>query len=634
MFKIEPLTSLAMSIHASPGVYALLIGSGVSRAASVPTGWGVTLDLIERLAAARGEKTGGDPVAWFKRTYDADPDYSELLDQLYDQGARQAKLREYFEPNDQERKEGRKLPTLAHKAIARLVRDGFVRVLVTTNFDHLLEDAIRAEGVEPVLVSTPDAIEGATPLVHTKCFILKVHGDYLDVRIKNTRKELETYDVRIDQLLDKILDGFGLIVCGWSAEWDPALRAAVERCPNRRYAMFWTALGEPGDSARKLIEHRSAKFVRIESADRFFDDLAEKVGSLAEATAPNTADVQLAIALAKRYLPDERHRIRLHDLILFEARDAQARLIDIEGAFHGGGLNLEEEAQKRETACEKLLQLLAVCGFHARGDQRTLLRSCAEMIAAGLYPAQGGRPLHPLLLYTSALAIYVTSLAAVAAAQDATAAEMLMARAHVFHSIQGRVLSLLARNDFNFSERAQPSGRHIYAPISEFFFVRCKRFVASSFVDAGAFELAFDRFEYIEALIAWDERDRDLASQFYYGRWMWKASWSKLRELPDMRQIVASEIERADKSWVYLQANLFNGSLERLREVKRSFDERLQHEESGCIFDATSRVRRYGPTAAPWAFGEFTGRMPLPQSSDRFQAVHGGDGLFDVFAAE
>jgi SIR2-like protein len=576
MFKIEPLTSLAMSIHANPGVYALLVGSGVSRAASIPTGWGITLDLIDRLAAARGEQTGGDPVAWFKRTYDADPDYSDLLDQLYDQGSRHAKLREYFEPNDQEREEGRKLPTLAHKAIARLVRGGFVRVLITTNFDHLLEDALRNEGIEPVLVSTPDAINGATPLVHTKCFIVKVHGDYLDVRIKNTRKELETYDTRIDQLLDQILDGFGLIVCGWSAEWDPALRAAIERCPNRRYAIFWTALDEPGDAARKLIELRAAKLVRIESADRFFDDLAEKIASLAEAATPNPADVQMAIALAKRYLPDERHRIRLHDLILAEARESQSRLIDIEGTFQGGGLNMEAEAQKRETACEKLLQLLAICGFHARGDQRTLLRGGAEVIAASLYPTQGGRPLHPLLLYSSAMAIYATSLAAIAAAQEATAAEMLMARADVWHGIQGRVLPLLARSDFNFGEMAQPNGQRIYAPISQFIFDRCKRFVVSLFVDAGAFELAYDRFEYIQALIAWDERDRNAASQFYYGRWMWKASWSTLRGLPDMRQIVASEIERAGNSWAYLQPNLFNGSLERLRTVKQSLDEHLQ----------------------------------------------------------
>ncbi len=579
MFKIDPITSLTMSIHANPGAYALLIGSGVSLGASVLTGWGITLDLIERLAVAQRKQTGGDPAAWFKRTYNADPDYSELLDQLYDQSSRHAKLRQYFEPNTLEREEGRKLPTAAHKAIARLVRDGFVRVIVTTNFDHLLEDAIRNEGVEPVLVSTPDAIDGATPLVHTKCLILKVHGDYLDVRIKNTKKELESYDTRIDRLLDQILDGFGLIVCGWSAEWDPALRAAIERCPNRRYAMFWTGLEEANTPAAKLIDLRAAKFIQIKSADKFFDDLAEQVAAIAEATAPNPADVQMAIALLKRYLPEDRYRIRLHELMISEARDAQSRLIKIEEVFSAGTQpNIETDAQVREAACDKFLQLLSVAGFHARDNQPMLLRLCTETIATNLFPSQGGRPLHPLLLYPAALAIYVTSLTAFAAGQDATVAEMLKARVSVFPTIQGRIISLLGAREFNLVEWTQPSGNRQLAPISEFLFTRCRRFAASFFVSPEAFDNAFDRLEYLEALMNWEERDRDLASQFrfYKRRWMWKASWSKLRSDPDIRQVIEQEIGRTGQDWPLLRAGLFNGSLDQLKKVKSSLDQDLQ----------------------------------------------------------
>jgi hypothetical protein len=45
---IEPELSLAFSVHSGPGTYAILLGSGVSRAAGVPTGWEVTLDLVHR----------------------------------------------------------------------------------------------------------------------------------------------------------------------------------------------------------------------------------------------------------------------------------------------------------------------------------------------------------------------------------------------------------------------------------------------------------------------------------------------------------------------------------------------------------------------------------------------------------
>ncbi len=578
MLKVDPITSLALSLESNPGVYALLIGSGVSSGASIPTGWGITQNLIGRLAVAQGEKTGGDAIAWFKSKYTTEPDYSVLLDELCDQGTRQAMLRQYFEPTPEEREEGKKLPTPAHKAIARLVRGGFARVIITTNFDHLLEDAIRAEGIKPSIVSTPDAIKGAVPLVHSKCFILKVHGDYLDVRFKNTREELESYDEGTDRLLDKILDDFGLIVCGWSADWDPALRRAILRCPNRRYATFWTGRETPTATAQMLIEHRAAKFIQIASADRLFDDLVEKVFALNEARTPNPTEVHLAIAAAKRYLTEDRHRIRLHDLIETEARNAQDRLIAIEDACQGSMRDVELDAQTRESACEMLLQVLATCGFHSRGDQRRLLRSCAEIVATGLLPVQGGRPLHPLLLHASAMAVYVTSLSAIAADQDTTAAEMLSARTNVWPHLQGRILSLLGRGDFRLDELTQPKGSTTYAPISEFIFKRCERLAGSFFVDRSSFERAYDRFEYINAIITSGEEDQGQGFGPYRGRWMLKAAKSARRgsyEL-DMRQIVAGEIERDGKAWPYLQASVFDGSLAKLQEAKELFDENMR----------------------------------------------------------
>lgn len=42
----DPLTQLAFSVYENPGVFALLLGSGLSRAADIPTGWEITLDLV------------------------------------------------------------------------------------------------------------------------------------------------------------------------------------------------------------------------------------------------------------------------------------------------------------------------------------------------------------------------------------------------------------------------------------------------------------------------------------------------------------------------------------------------------------------------------------------------------------
>jgi hypothetical protein len=47
---MEPALRLAFSVSRNKGAYALLLGSGVSRAAEIPTGWDVTLDLIRKVA--------------------------------------------------------------------------------------------------------------------------------------------------------------------------------------------------------------------------------------------------------------------------------------------------------------------------------------------------------------------------------------------------------------------------------------------------------------------------------------------------------------------------------------------------------------------------------------------------------
>ena len=208
---IDPVNSLAFSIHSSPGIYALLIGSGVSTGAGIPTGWGITLDLVNKLAEASGESTGSDPAAWYRQRFGDDPNYSELLNELAKTTTeRQQLLRGYFESEDQEVNGQRGQPTVAHHAIAGLVAGGYIRVIITTNFDRLLETALAAHGLTPTVLSTPEQIHGALPLIHTRCCILKLHGDYLDTQIRNTEEELSIYPKEYDRLLDRILDEFGL----------------------------------------------------------------------------------------------------------------------------------------------------------------------------------------------------------------------------------------------------------------------------------------------------------------------------------------------------------------------------------------------------------------------------------------
>jgi SIR2-like domain len=256
------------------------------------------------LAVLDGVTEQADWAQWYLAKYGKEPDYSGLLHAIAKTTSeRRTILQSYIDPREGE--DTRK-PTKAHHAIARLAASNIVRVVITTNFDRLIENAMREAGVEPTIIAGDDAVVGATPLVHAKCTVIKVHGDYLDERIKNTDAELEAYSPAINGLLDQVFDNFGLLVVGWSGEWDTALRDAIHRAPSRRYPFYWAARGEPGARARDLLTQRGGRSFRIADADNFFVKLHETLEALRQASRPHPLSVEMAIALAKRYCRDDK----------------------------------------------------------------------------------------------------------------------------------------------------------------------------------------------------------------------------------------------------------------------------------------------------------------------------------------
>ena len=221
--------------------------------------------------------------SWYQERFGEEPDYSKLLDTLARSPTeRSALLRSYFEPTAEERAQGIKVPGAAHTALANLAATGHVRLFVTTNFDRLIEQALEAAGVTPRVLSTPDSILGSPPLSQAGCTVLKLHGDYLDTRIKNTPAELDAYDEVVDELLDRIIEEHGFIVCGWSAAWDTALRRAFERSKSRRYTTYWADVIPPGEQASHLIELLEGDFIQVMGADDFFTGIVDKLKTLGD----------------------------------------------------------------------------------------------------------------------------------------------------------------------------------------------------------------------------------------------------------------------------------------------------------------------------------------------------------------
>jgi len=577
---MDPILSLAVTLHSNKGCYALLLGSGVSRAAEIPTGWEVILDLTRRLARLKNEDYEPDPAAWFKKTFGKDPDYADLVDQLAKTPTeRNQLLRPYFEPTPEDREQGRKLPTRAHKAIASLVERGFVRVIVTTNFDKLMEQALEEVGIQPQVIASPDAAEGSLPLAHARCTVVKVHGDYLDTRIKNAPHELEQYDDRINQLLDRILDEYGLIVCGWSAEWDTALRAAIERCKGRRFSTYWMARGEPGEAAKALITLRGATLVKAPGADEFFSDLEEEVASLDEIDRPHPVSAKIAVATLKRYLADDRHRISLHDLVTEETERARQAVFNPDFLKQPCSMDAEGVARRLgqyEARMEVLLNLF-VQGCHwGTQSHKELWVRCLERIGTVSVEEVNYVAGPDLTLYPALLLLYGGGIAAVAAGNDHLFC-WLFDEAKIWaviRFVQGEnkaALVLAVRGQYLELLQQLPAHKGSNTAVSDYLYTLLRDPLRQIEPDDRRYSKLFDRFEYlssIEFAHILDDKEHMLIGRF--GRnWRYPESGNIMEE-------IEAERSRSGNNWPPLKAGMCGRSSQRFLELKQRLDESVK----------------------------------------------------------
>lgn len=579
---LEPILSLAIALQSDPGVYALLLGSGLSRSAGIPTGWDIVLDLIRKLAHLMNEDCEPRPEEWYRTKFGEDPDYAKLLDEIAKSPAeRQQLLRSYFEPNEEEREQGLKMPTQAHRAIAELVSRGYVRVIVTTNFDRLMEKALDEVGVNPTVISSADHARGARPLSHTNCTIIKVHGDYLDTRIKNTPAELAEYDELLNGLLDRVFDEYGLIVVGWSALWDTALRAAVERCSNHRFTTFWAARSKVEEGAKGLIERRRAVLVNIEGADSFFQSLSEKVTSLEQINAPHPLSASIATATLKRYLAEDRHRIRARDLVLDETKRLHAELnldrFPVEVANPSQD-DLIQRMKQYDALTETLLTLFINGGYWGEPQHEAIWTDCVGLITEHDRIRSGITVYLNLRDYPAILLIYGGGIASIAANKYGNLAAILTRAGGENPNLRREEpLALLLNADVVISPEAvqkiiNPEKKN-YTPVSDYLALILRAPLRDLLPRDGQFNNCFDRFEYLWTLIHVDLRTQSkTSSRWVIGRFLWRD-----KKEYDFKETVLEQLYRemddAGENWPGLKAGIFGGSLERLQQARKEFDE-------------------------------------------------------------
>jgi hypothetical protein len=571
---VDNIVSLAFSMKANPGVYAVLLGSGVSRAASIPTGYEVVLDLCRKLGGIMGEDVGEHPDVWYAQKYGHEARYDELIEALAKTPSeRRNLLNNYFVPSDEDREHGRKVPTTAHRAIATLVLKGSVRLILTTNFDRLMESALDEVGAQYDVVSTEDALNGVRPLIHSHCMIVKAHGDYRDTRIRNTQHELTEYSGALNAFLNRVFDEFGLIVAGWSGAWDIALRNAMLRCPARRYSWYWASRGDLTEHGAELVRHRGASVIPVDSADSFFGTLSEMISSLERLESQHPATVEMAIETTKRWMVQPDPPIGFNDLFMDEVRSLLERIQKLPSE-QSEVENVEVEFQRQLVVLcsysEKLARMMSIVGFYGGSrQQRDVIRRVMQRLGEAR-GSTGLTVLAKLRLLPALMCAYAAGVAAVAGEQYEVLRSVLV-EAKVAgvgdRDLQPVIAAIVPRIVFEQERLIPRPEEREFTPANNLLFDTISPWVADLVGTNYDYIRCFDLFELLSALSFAHRSGRDNP---IWGCFGWR------RQATNTFEEYLSRGGQQGPRWPVIE-QLFDNDTAKFEEVLARYDEQLSH---------------------------------------------------------
>lgn len=158
---------------------------------------------------------------------------------------------------------------IGHRVLAALLEMGLARVVLTTNFDGVIETAFSAVTGKSL---TPFHLEGAyaaLDALNAEQFPIyaKIHGDFRYKSIKNLATDLLNNDKEIQKCFLAASNRYGLIVTGYSgrdANVMAMFSAALEQNNPFPLGLFWTTprLSDVADSVGELISSARKKGVR------------------------------------------------------------------------------------------------------------------------------------------------------------------------------------------------------------------------------------------------------------------------------------------------------------------------------------------------------------------------------------
>ncbi|SJZ67518.1 SIR2 family protein, partial [Porphyromonas cangingivalis] len=246
--------------------FCFLIGSGASRSSGIATG-GTLAGVWYKEIESDTEKAKFEQ--WKKKEGIDEKDLAASYSAIY---------KERFQNCPESGYEALikimegKNPSIGYIILAKIIVDEGHNVVITTNFDNLLEDAIRTYTEKKPFIAGHERLADYVPKRSDRPIIVKVHRD-LYLQPKSDTEETSELSEQWKSVLDDILSNYYLIVIGYGGN-DGSLMKYLEAKKDerkgnfRRKNIYWCLMeGEAiPEKIRKVLDQED-RIVRIKGFD-------------------------------------------------------------------------------------------------------------------------------------------------------------------------------------------------------------------------------------------------------------------------------------------------------------------------------------------------------------------------------
>lgn len=263
--------------------FCFLIGAGASISSGIPSGAKLAWDWLQQI---KEDCDGEDFEDWKSEVGIPDQNIEEKAGEFYPEiyekrfGHAPETGYDYIRGLMEDRE-----PSLGYLILANIMVREKHNVVITTNFDNLLEDAIRTYTKEKPFIAGHEALADYVPKRSDRPIILKLHRD-LFLQPFSDQLNTDILQAAWESILGKFLSDYHLIVLGYGGN-DGSLMNYLLKFKNRK-PIYWCVRNMDKITSKSLWNTLSPKakrllknngyLVPIDGFDRFMYDCYAALG--------------------------------------------------------------------------------------------------------------------------------------------------------------------------------------------------------------------------------------------------------------------------------------------------------------------------------------------------------------------